>query len=187
MSRPHLALMDRVVNTAREARLEIYMSQNIHAQIAAMGKMTPSQLRDKYLEVFGEPTRSGNREHLFKRIAWRLQSHAEGGLSERAKQRAAELAREADIRTTIPRPPSLSHDAITRVITTTIGDANHLPMPGAVLTRHYKGRTVQVTVLPTGFDYEGQVYRSLSAVAKAVTGSHWNGNAFFGINAKGKP
>ena len=61
------------------------MNQNIHSQIAALGKMTPSQLRDKYLEIFGEPTRSGNREFLYKRLAWRIQSHAEGGLSERAR------------------------------------------------------------------------------------------------------
>ena len=160
---------------------------NIRMQIAELGKMTQSQLREKYLEVFGEPTRSGSREHLIKRIAWRLQSQAEGGLSERARQRAAELARDADIRTTIPRSPTLSTDAITRVLATTIKDANPIPMPGAVLTRKYKGRTIEVTVLPGGFDYEGQIYRSLSAVAKAVTGSHWNGNIFFGINTKGKP
>jgi hypothetical protein len=57
-------------------------------------------------------------------------------------------------------------------------------MPGAVLTREYKGRTIQVTVLPSGFDYDGQVYRSLSAVAKAVTGSHWNGHLFFNLTTK---
>ncbi len=163
------------------------MNTNVHAQVAALRKMTPSELREKYLEVFGEPTRSGNREFLCKRLAWRIQSHAEGGLSDRARQRAMELARDADIRTTIPRTPAISPDAITRVVTTTLGDTNPLPTPGAVLARQYKGRTIQVTVLPNGFDYEGQVYRSLSAIAKTVTGSHWNGNAFFGIKTKGKP
>jgi hypothetical protein len=57
-------------------------------------------------------------------------------------------------------------------------------MPGAVLTREYRGRTIAVTVLDEGFECEGTVYRSLTAVAKAVTGSHWNGYLFFGI-AKG--
>jgi len=58
---------------------------------------------------------------------------------------------------------------------------NRLPMPGAMLTRQYRGQTIQVMVLPNGFEYEGQIYRSLSAVAKAVTGSHWNGYGFFGL------
>ncbi len=58
-----------------------------------------------------------------------------------------------------------------------------LPMPGALLTRQYNERTIQVRVLPNGFDHEGTIYRSLSAVAKAVTGAHWNGYLFFGIQA----
>ena len=58
-------------------------------------------------------------------------------------------------------------------------------MPGTVLTREYKGETVQVTVLPTGFDYEGEVYPSLSAAAKAITGSHTSGFLFFRLNGKG--
>jgi hypothetical protein len=58
-------------------------------------------------------------------------------------------------------------------------------MPGAILTREYKGETVQVTVRDHGFEYLGEVYRSLSAVAKAVTGSHWNGHYFFGLTGRG--
>jgi len=54
-------------------------------------------------------------------------------------------------------------------------------MAGTVLTRKYRGRQVEAKVLANGFEYEGQVYRSLSAVAKAVTGSHWNGHLFFGL------
>jgi hypothetical protein len=56
-----------------------------------------------------------------------------------------------------------------------------VPMPGAQISRPYKGRMIAVTVLPNGFDYEGEVYRSLSAVAKAVTGTHWNGYHFFNL------
>src|SRR5438309_6991243 len=78
---------------------------SVEQTIAALGRMTASQLRDRYLEVFGEPSRSGNRDFLFKRLAWRIQANAEGGLSERARRRAEELARDADLRTTLPRPP----------------------------------------------------------------------------------
>lgn len=56
-----------------------------------------------------------------------------------------------------------------------------LPVPGDVLNRVYKGRAITVRVLASGFDYEGRRYRSLSAIAKAVTGAHWNGLLFFGI------
>jgi hypothetical protein len=58
-------------------------------------------------------------------------------------------------------------------------------MPGTLLTREYKGELVQVTVLPKGFDYEGEVYSSLSATAKAITGSHTSGFLFFRLNGKG--
>ncbi len=60
-----------------------------------------------------------------------------------------------------------------------------LPPPGTVLTRPYKGGTIQVQVLAHGFEYDGKVYRSLSAVAKAVTGSHCNGFLFFRLNTHG--
>jgi hypothetical protein len=165
------------------------MNQNVHAQIAALRGMTPAQLRDKYLEVFGEATRTGNREFLYKRLAWRIQSQAEGTLSERARQRAAELARDADIRMTMPRTPKSTPGAIPRVVAAPVGGgggASRLPMPGAILTRKYRGRTIEVTVLPKGFDYDGQVYRSLSAVAKVITGSHWNGHLFFGLKGEGE-
>jgi hypothetical protein len=60
-----------------------------------------------------------------------------------------------------------------------------LPPPGTVLTRPYKGRSLQVQVLPHGFEFDGQVYRSLSAVARAITGSHCNGFLFFRLNNPG--
>ena len=160
------------------------MNMNVQAEVAALRGMTPAQLRDKYLQVFGEATRTGNREFLYKRLAWRIQSQAEGTLSERARQRASELARDADIRMTMPRTPTTTPGATPRVVAAPVG-GNRLPMPGAILTRKYRGRVIEVTVLPKGFDYNGQVYRSLSAVATAVTGSHWNGHLFFGLKNEG--
>ena len=80
-------------------------SRGAEQTVAALRRMTVGQLRKKYLELFGEPTRSENRNFLFKRLAWRVQSMAEGTLSDRARRRADELARDADLRTTLPRPP----------------------------------------------------------------------------------
>jgi hypothetical protein len=58
-------------------------------------------------------------------------------------------------------------------------------MPGTVLTRDYKGRTIRVLVLTDGFEWEGDRYKSLTAVTQAVTDKHWNGLHFFGLRKNG--
>ncbi len=156
-------------------------SANISKEIARLKGMAPRELRTKYLEVFGEPTRSGNKEYLVKRIAWRIQALAEGDLSERARLRAEELARDADVRTTIPKspPPLLTGNGHAKTVKAVFSDDDRLPVPGTEIVREYKGQTLRVTVMPNGFEYQGEVYRSLSAVAKAITGTHTNGYLFF--------
>jgi hypothetical protein len=77
---------------------------NILNEVAALQRLTIAQLRQRFSEVFGEATLASNRIWLVKRIAWRMQALAEGDLSQRARQRAAELARDADLRLNPPRP-----------------------------------------------------------------------------------
>ncbi len=114
-----------------------------------------------------------------------MQANAEGGLSERALQRAAELANESELRRNFPRSVTPSGDENVRHVRTNIRPTGLL-MPGTQLTRQYKGRTLFVTVLSDGFEFEGERYQSLSAIAKAVTGSHWNGHHFFGLRKEVK-
>ena len=137
-------------------------------------------------KLFGEPTRTGNRTWLVRRIAWRLQALAQGDLSERARRRAEELARDADLRLTAPHgapaPPATPDRSEP---TLKLRADARVPPPGTVLTRSYKGRTLRVQVLAHGFLYAGRTYPSLSAVAKAVTGSHCNGYLFFRLTGKG--
>lgn len=162
------------------------MQVNVTKEVAALRRMTTKQLRGRYAEVFGEATAANNRTWLVRRIAWRLQALAEGDLSERARARAAELARDADLRVVPPAEKGaapLGVQVRTRDVRFEADD--RLPPPGTVLTRRYKGDVVQVKVLAGGFEYAGEVYGSLSAVAKAVTGSHCNGFLFFRLNAKG--
>jgi hypothetical protein len=162
------------------------MNVNVASELAALGRMTVKELRDKYAEVFGEETPAHNQTWLVRRIAWRLQALAEGDLSERARQRAAELANDADLRMNPPKALAVTapaEAAATKVLPFKPDD--RLPPPGTLITREYRGETVQVKVLPGGFEYEGQVYRSLSAVAKAITGSHCNGYFFFRLGGKG--
>jgi poly-gamma-glutamate capsule biosynthesis protein CapA/YwtB (metallophosphatase superfamily) len=157
------------------------MVLNVGKEVAALQRMTVRELRIRYAEVFGESTRAGNKAWLIKRIAWRLQSQAEGGLSERARQRAAELANDADVRLSPPKVKPVTPAAETRTKTATlvVASDDRLPPPGSIVTREYKGQTLQVAVLPHGFEFEGEVYKSLSAVAKAITGQHCNGYHFF--------
>lgn len=163
------------------------MPLNIAREIARMQQMTPKELQERYAEVFGYPPRSRNKQWLIKRIAWRLQANEEGDLPERARRRAAELANDADLRLTAPRLPHGSPDGEERTVrlAARFSGPTRLPPVGTILTRQYKGRLVQVTVLPEGFEYEGKLYKSLSAVAKVITGTHWNGYHFFGLTKPG--
>ena len=163
------------------------MTRAIDKVVRDLSRMTVAHLRDRYGEVFGEAARSFNKQHLIKRIAWRLQALREGDLSERARQRARELANDADLRIRPPAAPAeTSSNGGTATSTFRVEADGGLPMPGALLTRKYKGRTIQVRVLERGFEFGGEVYRSLSAVAKAVTGSHWNGRLFFDLPRSGQ-
>ena len=161
------------------------MTVNIGKELAALQRLTIKELKTRYAEVFGEATNAANRAWLVKRIAWRLQALAEGDLSERARRRAAELANDADLRLSPPKvkaaPAAGAVAEAGRTVTGTLADKadDRLPLPGTILTREYKGQTLQVMVLANGFEYAGEVYKSLSAVAKAVTGQHVNGFAFF--------
>lgn len=119
------------------------MGIDVAQQIDELAQMTVSQLREKYIEVFGEESRSNHKQFLFRRIAWRLQALAEGGLSERARRRALEIANDADLRIRAPKtffgqntvvPPQLA----IRTKASRSFD-RRLPAPGTILRRQYKG------------------------------------------------
>src|SRR4051812_47924047 len=119
--------------TRTEKGVRHVKQQTINQKLAALQQMGVTQLRAKYLEVFGEPTRTGNKAFLFKKLAWRIQSLAEGGLSERARRRAEELARDADIRTSVPKAPVATAGAAQRTVTLALSAADgrdRLPIPG---------------------------------------------------------
>ena len=163
------------------------MDLNVAKEVAAMKRMTVNELRAKYADVFGEPTKARHKEWLERRIAWRMQALAEGDLTERARQRAEELANDADLRTTAPKAPKVAAGPAECTATTALRVApdRRLPMPGQEIARDYKGQKLIVRVLPHGFELEGEVYKSLSAVAKKITGTHCNGYLFFRLNTQG--
>jgi hypothetical protein len=166
-------------------RKEKVVETAMQKEIEDLSRMTVGQLRQKYLAVFGEESRSNHKQFLFRRIAWRIQALAEGGLSERARRRALEIANDADLRIRAPRTwfgrdatldPKLS---VRRKVADDLD--SRLPPPGSYLEREYKGQRVIVKVLVDGFEFEGQVHRFRSAIAQEVTGTKWNGFAFFNM------
>ena len=165
------------------------MTNNMEQQVENLQAMTVSQLQHKYIEVFGEATRANNKQFLVKRIAWRIQVNAEGDISERARRRAKQLAREGDLRLQPPKGSFAPAEKESKENTVRIPFKppkrdERLPAPGTLLGRIYKGKRVEVEVLEEGFRYEGRNYDSLTAIVRDITGSHWNGYNFFGLRKK---
>jgi hypothetical protein len=142
-------------------------------------------LKQRYRDLFGEPPRVNQRHSVLRRIAWRLQVLAEGDLSERARQRAADLASDAELRLLAPRDflPALSAKSPGGGAGASRNTYDRrIPAAGTVLTRQYKDRLISATVLQEGFECEGRRYKSLSAIATQKTGTRWNGLVFFGLD-----
>ena len=158
---------------------------DIAREVALLERMSTDQLVRKYAEVFDEATTGRNKAWLVKRIAWRLQARAEGGLSERAKKLALAMADEGDLRRTPPKAMPARGSGATAVHDLVVAPDDRLPPPGSILVRKYRGQTLRVLVRADGFEYAGEVFASLSAVAKRITGSHCNGFLFFQLNRNG--
>jgi hypothetical protein len=142
-------------------------------EIDGLRYQSVGQLRVKYLEVFGQESRSNHKQFLVRRIAWRLQANAEGDLSERARQRAVALAEQADLRIRAP-------ESFLKKFSEERGRNDpRLPAAGTLITREFREQKVSVEVLERGFRYQEREYKSLSAVARQVTGVQWNGYEFF--------
>ena len=151
---------------------------DVYGQIAELGRMRIGELRERYQEVFGEPTATAHKQHLVRRIAWRLQVLTEGDLSQRAHRRALKIADDRDLRVNVPA--RVMQSARTAAKRKPIQQDPRRPRSGSVLSRAFRGQTIEVKVLEDGFHYQGQRYGSLSAVARAATGTRWNGLIFFG-------
>lgn len=148
------------------------MLNDTQRAIAWCATATLPQLTERYRELYGEPTRSRNVDWLRRWCAWRIQANATGELHTDAIdwiERLGAIAPERWVRRSAlraqgpaPRDP-------------------RLPPPGTKLRREFGGTVHEVTVTKTGFEFRGKSYPTLSAVANAITGRHWNGFRFFGI------
>jgi hypothetical protein len=156
------------------------MNAELNQHIDQLRHLTMAQLKLKYRELFGQASHSNHKDYLFRRVAWRVQALAEGGLSERARRYAQELATDADLRLCAPKPMTATPPAVLVAGGSRQRDPR-VPAPGTKLIKQYKDETLTVTVLEDGYQYRERVYKSLSAIARQVTGTQWNGYLFFGL------
>jgi hypothetical protein len=156
------------------------MPFDLDKEMAALEKMTAGQLAERFAEVFGETTHSRHRTYLIRKILWKLQAREAGGLTERALKRAKELAADAELR--VMPPPTLDQKPVSGFSTSApVTRDRRLPLAGSSLVRDYQGRRLEVFVRADGFEFEGERFRSLSAVARKITGTHCNGFRFFNL------
>jgi len=148
------------------------MSSTVLRQIAALGRTSTADLQERWRQLMGAEPPHYKRDFLIKRLAHRLQELAYGGLSEEARAQMNQLLDEGGYN----EVGSLRAGGKPRA-------RPDLPVAGTRLVREWDGERHEVTVVHGGFEYRGRRYRSLSAIASAITGTHWNGRRFFGLPA----
>jgi hypothetical protein len=134
------------------------------SRIARLNELTAQQLRDEWRRLHGGQPPRLSRDLLIRTIAYRMQEVAYGGLSKAIERKLAVLGKDLKLKGGVVVTPDLSL------------------RPGARLVREWRGRTHTVT--ENGFEYAGEVFLSLTKIAHAITGAHWSGPRFFGLNRK---
>jgi hypothetical protein len=145
------------------------MTATVLTRIAALKTAPIVQLKQQWRDLFETEPPPYNRQFLEHRLAYRIQELAYGGLKPETLKRLRQLGEQLD-----------GGDPANR-------RRHHQdrPMPGTRLIREWQGVDHCVTVLDNGFDYQGRPFQSLSAVARAITGTRWNGWLFFGLKNRG--
>jgi hypothetical protein len=151
------------------------MSQTVLKQIADLERRSLPELQDRWRQLIGTEPPRYTREFLVKRLAYRLQELAHGGLRQETREQMNQLLDDAGYN----ELAGLRAGARPRA-------HRDQPVVGTRLVREWDGRRYEVTVVHGGFEFEGRRYRSLSAIAKTITGTHWNGPAFFGLRSRGR-
>jgi hypothetical protein len=151
------------------------MNEAISAQIGKLRHAPFKELNKRYKKMFGKAETASHKTYLLRRIAYRLQELEHGGLSLKAKDSLKTLVTKYD-----PINNAAFRPAPSRLNASNSKD-RRLPIPGTVINKEYKGSRYQVKVLENGFEYSSKIYTSLSAIAKEITGAHWNGYLFFGL------
>jgi hypothetical protein len=143
------------------------MTDSVLARLAALKTTATPELKTMWRDFFGREPPRYKRQFLERRLAYRIQEMAYGGLKPETIKRLEALANEFEGRGAgKPKKP-----------------ARDLPISGTRLIREWQGVEHCVTVLDDSFEYQGRPYKSLSSIARAITGTRWNGWLFFGLKS----
>jgi Protein of unknown function (DUF2924) len=140
------------------------MADNVLAQLAALKTAPVATLKQKWRDLFEREPPPYNRRFLESRLAYRIQELAYGGLKPETIERLEAIADELEGKGSRRR-----------------SSLQHRPIAGTRLIREWKGVEHCVTVRDEDFEYQGRPYKSLSAIARGITGTRWNGLVFFGL------
>jgi len=142
--------------------------------------MSLTELQKKYEDVFRcNKALSNNKVYLWRKIAYRMQEIEHADLSSEVQGKIQEFIKKYDpINNKALRPEGIPENQPKK---SGLSRDKRLPIPGTIITKEYKGNALQIKVLESGFEYNNKVYKSLTAIAKAVTGAHWNGYLFFNL------
>lgn len=144
-------------------------AETVAARLQALEHMDYAALRAEWRRLYrAHPPKRVARDLLMLGVGWKIQEQAYGGLSAATKRRLADLAKSME------QNGDVTRNCIARL------------KPGAKLLREWRGTIHTVTVLEDGFEWKGARWRSLSVIAREITGVHWSGPRFFGLNAKAK-
>ncbi len=146
------------------------MTDSILKQIAQIKKLPLEGLREKWTALFGTESPAYSRSFMERRLIHRLQEIQHGGLSNQSNERIKDITAQhnLDEMAALPRPASKRQG---------------VPVIGTRLIREWNDGRYEVTVVRDGFEFHGKTYRSLTAITKVITGTHWNGPAFFGLRS----
>jgi hypothetical protein len=135
------------------------------ARVAALKAMPTMELKKQWQALFDTAAPPYNRRFLESRLAYRIQELAYGGLKPETVRRLEQLGEQLDG----------GNIAVRRL------RGSDIPIAGTRLIREYQGVEHTVTVMADGYEWQGRPYKSLSAIARAITGTRWNGLLFFGL------
>ena len=150
------------------------MKSSVLAQLAELERLSHVSLKRRWRELFGNDPPAYGRQFLRRRLAYRIQELAFGGLSEGVRTQMEAL---------VPSVESQENESGPLRIKQRRRKPDLAP-PGTRLIREFRDKRFEVVVGEKGFEFEGRRYRSLSAIAREITGTQWNGPAFFGLREK---
>jgi hypothetical protein len=152
--------------------------KSIAQEIMTLRALALPELLAKYREVFGKEAACTSRERLWKEIIWKVQADRAGGV-ESAATKVGKLA--GDVTFTIKKAKKAEAASVA-----TRRRKPDEPPVGTVLARMWHGKEVRLQVVDGGYEVDGVLYKTLSAAAKGVTQSHWNGRLFWGLKNRRK-